>query len=633
MSTASSLRRTPPRRAAFIPQVRGDLTAALESTEAFLDVAPSVPRSVAWLRDRTLAHAPRLTVRDIALFETLVAMSVVGVETEDTIRAARMCSVRKALTVLSAGGHAAQPRELVSALERLFDRKPEPLKLGCSFAFHLPAWAVPVQQPGTRYAHVDLAVLARFRRRSSPLLYREILAHIAAERIRYEPGAPPFEMRMPPPLLGDILGMPAPVHVGQLRLRYLDPAVGEIREHVRSFEIVSVADVNQGRAVTEIVLTIRLRPPERLDTVPTRLISEFDFESMSLRGDAPAYRVKPATMVRLGSSLPSKVMRRKKRGGAHPLLGSEMLQRYDAWLIALHESLTGKALTPGYETGAYRGQRLLDAIERDGSDATFFAFSHAEVADPDLGPVIAEQHLLRWEAEAARKARAKAARVAAARDRRVAVRNARADGMMAPPQKRGPNREESMPTAALVQTTPEVVHPVLSAELIATLATPEGKAEGLRLLREWEIAFDFPFTHAPKAAERIRLSFERGEFPILAAVDAAMENYYLRSVKRLTKISYDYVPGLTKAEQDEEASHYVSLLGKWWPSRVSNGRSKDPVAEILNDRETYLRDRARKIEAEKAARIAAKARLKGTLPMSEPERYINGYQPKRRMLA
>ncbi|TXM72186.1 hypothetical protein FV226_13230 [Methylobacterium sp. WL12] len=632
MSTASNLRRVPTRRSAFVPQIRGDLAQALVSPEAFLDVAPSVPRSVAWLRDRTLAHNPKATVRDIALFEMLVALSVVGVETEDTIRAARMCSVRQASTVLSVGGHSAQPRELVAALERLFDRKPEPLKLGAMFYFHLPGWVVPVQQPGTRYAHIDLAVLARFRRRSSPFLYREILAHIAAERIRYEPGAPPFEMRMPPSLLGDILGMLAPVHVGQLRLRYLDPAVAEIREHVRLFEIVSVADVHQGRAVTEIVLTIRMRPPERLDAVPTRLISETDFSFMSERGDAPAYRVKPATLVRLGSSLPSTVMRRKKNGGANPLLGSEMLQRYDTWLIALNEALTRRALTPGYETGAYRGQRLLDTIERDGADAVFFAFSHAEAAAPDLGPVIAERHSLRWEADAARKARAKASRAAAARERRVEVRNARADGMMAPPQKRRPNREEPMPTAP-VQSATEAAHPVLSAEMIAMLSTPEGMAEGDRLYREWDQGFDFPFSHAVKAAERIKAAFQRGDFPILAAVNAAMDNYYLRSLKPILKISYDYVPGLTKTEQEEEASHWVSLLARWWPNRVSLGRSKDPVAEILNDRAVYLRDRARTTETIKSARAAAQARLKAPMPRPETERYINGYQPKRRMPA
>lgn len=631
------------RRAPFVPKARGALSEALTSVEDFLTVAPSVPRSVAWLRDRTLAKTDGVTARDISLFEALVALTATGQETETSIRAARICSVASALTVLSAGGHDAQPRELVVALKRLFGRKPEPLKRGGRFYFHIPLWAVPLQQPGSRYAHVDLSVLARFRRRSSSLLYRQVLAHVAAERIRYEPGMQPFVMEYSPDDLAAALGMPEPapgasLHVGQLRIRYLTPAVEEIAEHVRAFEILSVGTAHetrrrageivtgddgaalQARAVASIALTIRLCPPERLDAAPTRALEEEAFASIRERRDAPPYALRPETIVRLGSSLPSARLRDRKTGRAAPLLQSEMRVRHDLWLAAIHEAITGEPISPGFETGAYRGQRLLDAIARDGADRAFWAFSHAEAAAPDIRPAIAERYRFKQEIEKARKLRLKAFTAVAAQERRRTLREARADGMVPPKPAKMRVTFPSKHAVPMPSDVPAMPMPPGTVDL----TSPAARAEGLRLYREWQPAFEFPFAKAVLVAARVKEAFAAGEYPILAQAGDA----YLEAIARLDNITRDFVPGLTVRKQDENASHYVAMIAMSWPTRVSNGTSVNPAAEVAADRALVNRDVKRDREADRVAKAQAEAR-KCAPPPRPTDGFRDGYVPKR----
>ena len=656
MATASNSHHAPARRRApFIPSIRGDLEAALASPEAFLATAPSVPRSVAWLRDQTLARAEGITARDHALFEALLAATSTGIETEDTIGATRLCPVEHALTVLSAGGSPAQPRELVASLARLFGRAPDPLKRDASFSFHVPAWTFPLQQPGTRYAHLDLAILALFRRRSSPLLYRDVLAHIAAEKLRYEPGQLPFVLSYAPQELADVLGMTGPLHVGQLRLRHLDPAVEEIRAHVRAFEIVEVTLHHEarrragalvrgqdgkgldGRAVTAIVLTIRLRPPERLEAVRTRSLAEGDFAFLKERGDAPGYAIRPETLVRLGSALPSTSLPRKKRGGApHPLLSSEMQSRYLLWLAAINEALTGEALTPAFETAPLRGQRLLDAIARDGADKAFWAFSMAEAEAPDLAPTLSDKPRLRLAIEAARKSRVDGARKEAAKARREAVRQARADGTMPAPVPKRDNTDSHekavAPPAAPAPAAPSAPEPARPdpdavARAMAILSTPEAKREAKDLSWYWQYGLDFPLTQAGRIARLfLRAEFET-RFPLLHEADALLGQPYRRGVILLSKLL-----GVTKDNLDNDgkliphpcidmdlAEGLALVLGKSFAFAVEGGRLDGLVERLAEDRERML-GQANKALAEwkdrqrKLARAAARPRPEPPTP-------------------
>ncbi|MBK3397138.1 hypothetical protein [Methylobacterium ajmalii] len=615
-----------------------------------------MPRSVAWLRDRTLAHADGVTARDHALFETLLATTSAGIETEDTILAARLCPVEYALTVLSGGGSPAQPRELVASLARLFGRAPDPLKRDDSFSFHVPAWTVPLQQPGSRYAHLDLAVLALFRRRSSPLLYRDVLAHIAAEKLRYEPGRAPFALSYAPQELADVLGVAGagPLHVGQLRLRHLDPAVEEIRKHVRSFEIVDVAIHHEarrragalvrgedgkrldGRAVTAIVLTIRLLPPERLETVRTRSLADDDFAFLKERMDAPGYAIRPETLVRLGSALPSTSLPRKKRGGAHPLLSSEMQSRYLYWLAGIDEALTGEAITPAFETAPLRGQRLLDAIAQDGADKAFWAFSMAEAEAPDLAPALYDKPRLRLAIEAARKARVDAARKDAAKERRQAVRQARADGAMpAPVPKRDNTDSHEKPVAPPAAPAPAAPSPPEPARpdpdavvrALAILSTPEAKREAKDLSWYWQYALDFPLTQAGRLARLFLRTEFAAKFPLLHEADSLLGGPYVRNIRLLGRVfgvTKDNLAGDEKPiphpciDQDL-ADGVVLVMGKSFAFAVEGGRLGGIVERLGEDRNRMVAQ-ANKALAEwkdrqkKLARAAARPRPEPPIP-------------------
>jgi hypothetical protein len=640
------------RRVAFVAGIRGDLSAALLSPEAFEAIAPAVPRSTAWLRDRTLSSFSDLTARDLALFETLVARFATSEETADTIRAARLCPVEHALTVLSVGGRTAQPRELVDALARLFGCERAPLKRSVSFTFHLPAWIIDMQKPGTRYGYLDLAVLAHFRRRSSALLYRDIVGYAASEGLRYEPGGKPFTVAYAPADLARVLGMPAPVHVGQLRLNYLAPALSEIAEHVRSFEIVSVNEtheprrrsgelvMNEGkpapaRAIAMLTLTVRLRPPERLEATAVRAIDKLDFKWLAERGDVAPYAIRPETLVRLGTSLPSRIMGRKKTGAAHPLLASEMQSRYGLWLAAVHEALTGEALTTAFETRATRGQRLLALIAAVGADKAFWRFSHEEADAPDLGPRLHEQYRLLRTAEVARKARVAAAKAFEAEASRTARRQARIEGTIAPAKKRT-RMTDSPTTAAPTAPTPvaaTAVAPVVrtgiedaTVDVAALLATPAAKEEAVRLYREWQIAFDVPIAHAAETARRVKADFPTS-YPTLASIDAGLGGAYLDNVRRIEHCSRQNTPGGTFREQDENASHYVAILAMSWPLRVSKDLAVDPLTSLEQDLTIFRRDFKRHREAMRAALAAAEKDRQGGTSLAV-EGFRGGYVPK-----
>ncbi len=236
MPTATSPQ--PRRRAPFTPRVRGDLPAALQGSEAFVTVAPAVPRPATYLLSpELLAWAPEATARDLALWETLLTLAQGPDGSVQDLQLPRIAGVRQALAALSAGGRQAQPRELVDSLHRLFGRERAPLKLKSEFDYRLPSFLGDVLVPG-RYGHLDLVTLARFRHRASALLYRRLVGELAASKARYVAGGAPHRIELTPIELAAAMGL-SDVRVGQLKAAYLAPALGEIAEHVRAFRVVA----------------------------------------------------------------------------------------------------------------------------------------------------------------------------------------------------------------------------------------------------------------------------------------------------------------------------------------------------------------------------------------------------------
>lgn len=477
------------RRPDFKPGIRGDLGAALADPTALAAIAPQVPRPAAWLTAPHLSRMRGLYARDLALFEHLVTRAL---ERDPRLAGIdrMVLPVREALTVLSAGGRAAQPRELAASLARLFEVDPPMLRADGEFGFTLPLWTGKLmgEAYGRRYSHLDVVTLGRFRKRASAAFYRFLLGRLAEVRARFETDAPAIRVTVDPHVLAEIVGMPT-VHIPQLRRDYVRPALAEIAEIVRQFRIEDVEETRIGSgALAAMTFVVRPLPPTDLRAVRARKLDNDAVEQMASKADIPRYRISVSTMIKVGSVVPSRIVRSKK---AEASLPSEIGDLYTCWLAALTEALDGLRLSPGVDTRTFRGRALLDAIERDGANATFYAFVLEEIATPDLVDVMRHSSRLRLEAHRSRRARVRAYEVERRNQTRRDLRAARAEGTAPSPK---PRRRKAEPPAAPVEVAaPEVVEIVEALEpeqapvaadgfdIAVALQSPEAKAEADKL--------------------------------------------------------------------------------------------------------------------------------------------------------
>ncbi|MGA4553669.1 hypothetical protein [Methylorubrum aminovorans] len=607
------------RRAPFVPGVRGDMEAAVASPEAFAKVAPSVPRPVAYLLDRRLCAIPRLGARDVALWEWVVSYAIAQHPDGLPERIHEPAiPVRPALVAMSGRTRLVQPRELADSLVRLLGGERQELSIDGAFRASLPEWITPLLRRDL-YGYLDLAALARFSTKGAPLLYRHLVGRLAADRVRYLPDAPSHVVTVPVAELGEILGMPAPHRMGPLRIRYLQPALDDIADHVTAFTVeAEEAKDERGRNLA-VALSVRLRPPE-MRTSAARLLPAEDLSFLQAHPDAPAFQLRASTLVKLGSALPSRRVTQPKAGSRRrpvAALGSEMHAWRRIWLTALDEALTGSALTPGHETSPYRGQRLLEAITRDGADQAFWAFVMAEVESPDLqarldtGAGIEPIRILAA-AERARILRFRNARA----DRRRALRHARAEGTLPPSTPKSKMTDlqpmtAPVPVAPPVASAPEPAVPETDAALVALLSTEEARAEAKKLWWYWQPASEFPRLHAAATAKLLLDEDLDGQFPIFARADEAMGGEYRANLAKLVS-TFDLprqlhedrvatrVPDFIDADLAETL---VTFLGRTLTVPVQNGVTADPKSTLLRDR-AFVRERVVKARAEWQERAA-----------------------------
>jgi hypothetical protein len=419
-------------RAPFVPTVRGGLGGSVVSPQAFDDVGLQAPRPVAYLVDRSLARVPGLTARDVALFEWCSTLAIHTDPTLSQLGVTQMASVRQAGIALSGGGKPSLPRDVAESLARVFGGERQKLMVDGLFEFSLQPWVRDILRPAGHYGYLDHAILARFGSKGGILLYRWLVGQIAAAQVRYKPGAAPIEFAADPRDLAFSLGMPGEFHSGLFRKSFLTPALAEIAEHVKTFEVVETREDKrlrppswEGNAsrdkIVSVVLVVRLLPPKDTRVVAVRKRSKQQLEALTAYPDVPAYAVSTSTLMRLSSALPSNL----HRGG---LLGSEVHNIRQLWWSAIHEALSAEVLTAGFSTRAYRGYALLAAIERDGPDAAFWGFAIEETDDPDLCPLLADKPRLAAQGNLARRVRHKAHRAEQTNAGRRALREARRDG-------------------------------------------------------------------------------------------------------------------------------------------------------------------------------------------------------------
>ena len=78
----------------------------------------------------------------------------------------------------------------------------------------------------------------------------------------------------------------------------------------------------------------------------------------------------------------------------------------ELWKVALQEALDGSPLTDGYHSRAFRGERLLAAVDSRGADYAAWSFLADEAASPDLAALgISEAVRAHAAADEARKER------------------------------------------------------------------------------------------------------------------------------------------------------------------------------------------------------------------------------------
>ncbi|NEU14825.1 replication initiation protein [Methylobacterium sp. BTF04] len=598
----------------FVPLVRGDLAVALGSGVAFAEVAPEAPRPASWLFDTTVVHIPDVTARDVAVFEFLVTMGLNADPGRQELGALRTCEVRSVLAMLEVGGRRVDVTELALSLFRLFGTDYD-LKRKGVFQYRLPAWVQPLLQGTERYAHLDLATMARFKRRASSMLYRHVLGHVAKAWLKFAPGAEPYAIDMTPAQLAAVFGIPGDLHVGQMRLRHLEPALAEMAEHVTTFAVTLDED-KVGRAVKGFSLRVRMLPPTRMETAAVRLIDKGDFEFLHAHPDVPAYRVKASTLVKLGSALTSRILRAGPAGTKpKPLLNSEIHTLHRLWLVALHEAVTGEAVTPGMTDRAHRGASLLASIESKGPDRAFWAWAMDEVQNPDLVPAMENRFRDVAAADMARRHRWRAYEKERSNERRVALAGARREGDAAPaiPRRRKAGKSVRVVEAPITVEAPPGVQvrsledKISERDRIAReiQATPEAKAEANRLWKDLGLAFDFPFLHATTTIGRIHDRFAE-DYPRLAEGDRAVLGMYCANLGALMKLSREQVP------IEDDYSHYIAILARSPLVGIMNGKPGPVVEGIRNLWAIYVRDRKAADERrDEAARRSAGRYVRG----------------------
>lgn len=583
------------RRRPFDPALRGDIDDALQSGPAFASVEPRAPRRVSWLLHNGLASIPDLTARDIALFEFL-ATAVLNTDKERTsLGIARAYPVKSVLAMLEACGRKIETHEVEEGLVRLFGSHQKLSRRGM-LTYSLPAWSHGLLSTNERYAYVNHATLARFKRRSSALLYRHILGHVAAGRVRFDPDAPPLAVTLTTETLATIVGMPsAKVHTGQLRVKYLAPALAEIAEHVTEFSVTLDED-HVGRKITAMTFRVRMLPPERLEAAAVRLIDKGDFAFLHAHPDMPAYRVAAKTLVRLGSTLTSRIVTPARAGSKpHSLLNSEIHRFHRLWLVALNEALTGVLATPGGADRPTRGASLLALIKDKGPDKAFWSWALAEAESPDLFPAMQDRFRDVAAADLARRNRWRDFKRERSNERRVGLAGERRWGKTAP----ATPRKLKAPTPAPIESPPPVVEgppePALSLagdvglsddeRAIALLSTPEARAEARSLYDTLQLAIDFPHRHGPTTIGRVVDRFLK-DYPTLAEADALTEDLYRRSLTHLTTITKEKVP------DGEQFEHFIALLGRSHLIPIMSGKVGPVLTHLEQLKAIYQRDRA-----------------------------------------
>lgn len=250
------------------------------------------------------------------------------------------------------------------------------------------------------YAYLELAALGdgNMSLKHSPALYKHLA--LQSTRKRWQPGEDnEIYLRFSPQELAEIIQFPGhedveKLNVGKLKKFVIESLkdLNEVRRFKTSVEIVS--EKGRGRRINSICYTLRLRAPDfRLVRVGIDYSKKPEFRQGGT--DDPRLAVRSDLWQRASKTF--------------KLTGHISSDLFKLWLVALEEALSGKGLTPGYETRSYRGDALLAAVDTQGAAWAAWGFLEEECDDPDLVEHLADRSnaplAIKTDSEAARRQR------------------------------------------------------------------------------------------------------------------------------------------------------------------------------------------------------------------------------------
>jgi hypothetical protein len=378
-----------------MPPPRGKLDEALAKKNGKLQlqiVAPESPRPAEMLEGVAVSGADDLTADDAALHELLVSRAYEddrfmsdGMHSLEMAQAMRYLGgrtersdVRQSLnrlkrTTVSYGGVTKDGRryEDVALIESW-------IEIGPGFdtiRYRLPEPLRELMRRQPSYGYVELAALPKMRSKFSSRLYRKLA--LATSRRKWEAGGDnTVIVSGTPDEIADWIGFPREkdgrVHVGKLRKRFLSRVEADLAD-VRAFTFKVDLDEPGGRGnpLVGVKFVLRLNPRSRHMTASTfNPANAAGFRRVGGK-DLPGLRVE------------SRTWRRAAREFGRTL-GLTHQGFHELWQVALQEMLSEEAVTDGYATREYRGERLRAAIESRGADAAAWGFVCEEADSPDL---------------------------------------------------------------------------------------------------------------------------------------------------------------------------------------------------------------------------------------------------------
>jgi len=386
----------------FRPSTQGSLTKALAKPGKLAAVSPNSPRPAEMLEGVVIdSGAAALTADDSALHELLVS---VAYEADPSMPSGAVHSVPMSHVLHYLGEHARR-NSVKDSMRRLMattvsygtkaTRRYEQVPLLTSWTettkdedligFTLPEPICALMRSQPRYAYIELAAVSAMRCRYSSRLYR-VLA-LEAAKTKWEPGGDNMVVvSATPSVLADWVGFPrrkdGTVAYGKLKerlIRFIEDGDDQEDDQrrpsdlkaVRKFstEIREVRKPGRGREVERVEFVLRLRPPSyRL--VRTRFDPREDIGPVGGR-DVEPYRVN------------SHIWRRAQKQFMRRLAMTHSMM-FELWTVALNEALSGEALSDGYSTREFRGERLLEAARSEGADYAAWGFLTEEADAPDL---------------------------------------------------------------------------------------------------------------------------------------------------------------------------------------------------------------------------------------------------------